>query len=44
MSTDAFVLLKEDHQQIREQFKRFAEAGPNAHVAKAEVVDKIIER
>jgi len=43
MSTDAIVLLKEDHQEIREQFRRFSEAGPNAHVAKGKIVDKIIE-
>jgi len=43
MSTDAIVLLKEDHQEIREQFRRFADAGENAHVAKGKIVDKIIE-
>ncbi len=43
MSTDAIVLLKEDHQEIREQFRRFADAGPNAHAAKGKIVDKIIE-
>ena len=43
MSTDAIVLLKEDHQEIREQFRRFSGAGPNAHVAKGKIVDKIIE-
>ena len=43
MSTDAIVLLKEDHQEIREQFRRFSDAGPNAHVAKGKIVDKIIE-
>ena len=43
MSTDAIVLLKEDHQEIREQFHRFNEAGPNAHAAKGKIVDKIIE-
>src|SRR6478752_3465316 len=30
MSTDAIVLLKADHKQIREQFRRFAAAGENA--------------
>ena len=43
MSTDAIVVLKKDHQEIREQFRHFSEAGPNAHVAKGKVVDKIIE-
>ena len=43
MSTDAIVVLKEDHQEIREQFRRFSEAGPNAQAAKGKIVDKIIE-
>src|SRR6478609_169191 len=43
MSTDAIVLLKADHQEIRKQFKRFTEAGENASAAKGKIVDKIIE-
>src|SRR6478609_1071381 len=43
MSTDAIVLLKADHQEIREQFRRFAAAGENAVAAKGKIVDKIIE-
>ena len=43
MSTDAIVLLKADHQEIREQFRRFAAAGENATAAKGKIVDKIIE-
>ena len=43
MSTDAIVLLKADHQQIREQFRRFTAAGENATAAKGRIVDKIIE-
>jgi len=43
MSTDAIVLLKTDHQEIREQFRRFEQAGENATVAKGKIVDKIIE-
>jgi iron-sulfur cluster repair protein YtfE (RIC family) len=43
MSTDAIVLLKSDHKEIREQFRRFADAGPNATAAKGRIVDKIIE-
>src|SRR6476469_2247450 len=43
MSTDAIVLLKADHQEIRKQFKRFTEAGENAAAAKGKIVDKIIE-
>lgn len=43
MSTDAIVLLKADHKQIREQFRRFADAGDKATVAKGKIVDTIIE-
>src|SRR6476646_9778318 len=43
MSTDAIVLLKADHKEIREQFRRFADAGENATAAKGRIVDKIIE-
>ncbi|EFC84233.1 hemerythrin domain-containing protein [Parafrankia sp. EUN1f] len=43
MSTDAIVLLKEDHKAIKAAFKRFEEAGKNAHATKGRLVDKIIE-
>src|SRR6478736_2794932 len=43
MSTDAIVLLKADHQEIREQFRRFTAAGENAAAVKGKIVDKIIE-
>src|SRR6478735_5289611 len=43
MSTDAIVLLKADHKEIREQFTRFAAAGENATAAKGKIVDKIVE-
>jgi hypothetical protein len=43
MSTDAIVLLEADHQEIREQFRRFAAAGENAAAAKGGIVEKIIE-
>ena len=43
MSTDAIVLLKTDHKDIREQFRRFQQAGENAAVAKGRIVEKIIE-
>ncbi len=43
MSTDAIVLLRNDHQQIRREFKRFSEAGDAATAAKGKIVDKIIE-
>lgn len=43
MSTDAIVLLKNDHQEIRKVFKEFEKAGENAHVAKGKLVDRMIE-
>jgi iron-sulfur cluster repair protein YtfE (RIC family) len=43
VSTDAIVLLKNDHKEIREQFRRFAAAGENATAAKGKIVEKIIE-
>ena len=43
MSTDAIVLLKNDHKDIRKAFTDFEKAGENAHVAKGKIVDRIIE-
>jgi hemerythrin superfamily protein len=43
MSTDAIVLLKEDHQEIRRLFTEFDKAGENAKVTKGKLVDRIIE-
>ncbi|MFF0499537.1 hemerythrin domain-containing protein [Nocardia aobensis] len=43
MSTDAIVLLREDHKQIRKLFREFEKAGPHAHATKSRIVDKIIE-
>ena len=43
MSTDAIVLLKDDHKHIRTLFARFQDAGPNAIKTKAKIVDKILE-
>ena len=43
MSTDAIVLLKDDHQQIRKVFRQFKEAGPDATAAKGKAVDRMIE-
>ena len=43
MSTDAIVMLKEDHKQIRKVFREFEKAGPGAKVAKGRAVDKMIE-
>ena len=43
MSTDAIVMLKDDHKQIRKAFKDFENAGENAHATKGKIVDRIIE-
>ncbi|MFD6159868.1 hemerythrin domain-containing protein [Nocardia sp. NPDC060256] len=43
MSTDAIVLLREDHKAIRKLFRDFKSAGPDAHVTKGRLVGKIIE-
>jgi hemerythrin-like domain-containing protein len=43
MSTDAIVILKDDHKEILKTFKDFQKAGENAHVAKGKLVDRMIE-
>jgi hemerythrin-like domain-containing protein len=43
MSTDAIVLLKEDHKEIRKLFREFEEAGENATKAKSDIVARILE-
>jgi hemerythrin superfamily protein len=43
MSTDAIVLLKNDHKEIRKLFGQFDKAGENATAAKGQIVKKIIE-
>src|SRR5690349_14337999 len=43
MSTDAIVMLKDDHKLIRRAFRDFEDAGDAAHQAKGELVAKIIE-
>ena len=43
MATDAIVLLKQDHKEIKKAFRDFEAAGENAHVAKGKIVDRIIE-
>jgi len=43
MSTDAIVLLKQDHQEVKKLFRRFEKAGEDAHVQKGELVRKMIE-
>lgn len=43
MSTDAIVLLKNEHKDIRKAFTEFEKLGDAAYVAKGKVVDRIIE-
>ncbi|WP_280189012.1 hemerythrin domain-containing protein [Nocardia gipuzkoensis] len=43
MTTDAIVLLREDHKAIRKLFREFEKAGEDAVKTKGEVVNKIIE-
>jgi hemerythrin-like domain-containing protein len=43
MSTDAIVLLKDEHKLIRKAFRDFEKAGENAHKTKGQLVDRIIE-
>jgi hemerythrin superfamily protein len=43
MSTDAIVLLKQDHQEVKKLFRQFKEAGDDAHVRKGDLVKRMIE-
>jgi hemerythrin superfamily protein len=43
MSTDAIVLLKDDHKEIRKLFRDFQNAGRDAKAEKQRIVDRIIE-
>jgi hemerythrin superfamily protein len=43
MSTDAIVLLKADHKEIKSVFAQFGKAGPDATTTKAKLVARMIE-
>jgi hemerythrin-like domain-containing protein len=43
LSTDAIVLLKDEHKQIKKAFNDFEKAGEKAYAEKGKVVDRIIE-
>jgi len=43
VSTDAIVLLKNDHKEIRKAFNEFEKAGEDAFAKKGRLVDRIIE-
>ena len=42
MSTDAIVLLKDEHKEIRKAFRAFEKAGENARARKGQLVDRMI--
>jgi len=42
-STDAIALLKQDHREVEQLFKRFEKAGKNAHRTKGQLVASMIE-
>ena len=43
MSTDAIVLLKNDHKTVEKLFKEFEKAGEDAYREKRRIADSIIE-
>jgi hemerythrin-like domain-containing protein len=43
VSTDAIVVLKADHKEIRDQFRKFQAAGDKAVKTKGKIVGRIIE-
>ncbi len=43
MSTDAIVMLKDDHKQIKKLFRDFEKAGDSATKAKGRIVKQILE-
>jgi hemerythrin-like domain-containing protein len=43
MSSDAIVLLKADHKEVKGVFKQFQQAGEDATAKKGELVQKMIE-
>jgi hemerythrin superfamily protein len=44
MSTDAIVMLKDDHQEIRKLFRDFQAAGQHATATKGKIATRIIEK
>jgi len=42
-STDAIVLLKQDHKEVLRLFREFEQAGARAHKEQSRLVDRIIE-
>ena len=44
MATDAIVLLKDEHKEIRKTFRAFEKAGDKAYATKGRLVDRMIEQ
>jgi hemerythrin superfamily protein len=44
MSSDAIVMLREDHKEIKKLFREFKGAGDNAKATKGRLVKQILER
>jgi len=42
-SSDAIAVLKQDHREVEQLFKRFEKAGENAHRTKGQLVASMIE-
>jgi hemerythrin superfamily protein len=43
LSSDAIVILKNDHKEVRRLFRKFEQAGDGADATKARLVDQILE-
>lgn len=43
MSSDAIVILREDHQQLRRLFREFEQTGDDAEKTRGKLVDEILE-
>jgi hemerythrin superfamily protein len=43
MSSDAIVILKNDHKRVRSLFRKFQQAGEDAHATKGGIVEQILE-
>ena len=43
MTTDAIVLLKQDHKEVRRPFRDFEAAGEGAREVRADLVSRIVE-
>lgn len=42
MSTDAITILKQDHQDVEQLFRKFEQAGERAHKTKRSLMDRIV--